>query len=401
MNLLTVGDALQLFGPSSVEMLAGETGLNNVITGVTLIETPDVVNWVKAGEVLLTTGYIFKENPEELAALIRSLHEKNAAALGIKLKRYIMELPAAVPATANELSFPLFSIKEGSLSDIMARLYDRISQSGGHVAPGEDVEVKLKNDLVKRLLFGDFQAEKERIRQTADYLQIDKANEKAVFLVANTGKEITPGNSRQDPKKIFADVTGSDLVISNSSNELIGIIQAGKRLPAAKEAALQLAAALKKTLEKIFPQTGFALGISRFYQQLDDLHTCMLEARKALDIGSTVWPEKKIFHYSDIGFYRIIANQTQHDELETFYKDFLEPLVLHDGQYGAELVPTLEMFLELNGNNSLTAQKLFVHYNTVKYRLAQIEEILNVDLSSAEDRFNLQAALKIRKLLGK
>jgi DNA-binding PucR family transcriptional regulator len=59
------------------------------------------------------------------------------------------------------------------------------------------------------------------------------------------------------------------------------------------------------------------------------------------------------------------------------------------------------MFLELNGNNSLTAQKLFVHYNTVKYRLAQIEEILNVDLSSAEDRFNLQAALKIRKLLGK
>ena len=124
-----------------------------------------------------------------------------------------------------------------------------------------------------------------------------------------------------------------------------------------------------------------------------------MEAEKSLTIGLAVWPKGTIFHYDDLGFYRLIVNQTDSEELKAFYRDTLEPLVAYDKNNQTFLVPTLEAYLKNNGNITSTAQNLFVHYNTVKYRLEQIEELLEITLKDAEVRFNLQVALKVHQLL--
>lgn len=97
---------------AGAEVLAGKEGLDNVITSVNVMEVPDIIDWVRPGEFLLTTAYSLSSNPEALNSLIPQLEEKGVCGMGIKTKRYIDEVPASVMATANELSFPIIRLPE-------------------------------------------------------------------------------------------------------------------------------------------------------------------------------------------------------------------------------------------------------------------------------------------------
>ena len=77
----------------------------------------------------------------------------------------------------------------------------------------------------------------------------------------------------------------------------------------------------------------------------------------------------------------------------------LAPL-MHDEAQNGELLKTLLCIEESGGNMRDVAQKLSMHYNTVKYRAGKIWKILGVDPENAEERFNLSLALRIYKVLG-
>jgi len=92
------------------QVLCGHDGLDNFITTVNVMEVPDIVNWVKPGEFLLTTAYSIKDDVDKLNELIPMMKEIGVAGIGIKTKRYIEKLPESVLKTANDLEFPIVSI---------------------------------------------------------------------------------------------------------------------------------------------------------------------------------------------------------------------------------------------------------------------------------------------------
>ncbi len=73
----------------------------------------------------------------------------------------------------------------------------------------------------------------------------------------------------------------------------------------------------------------------------------------------------------------------------------LGPLVEYDRVKGTDLVLTLSKYFETQGNLKEMSEELFIHYNTVVYRLQRIKEIISMDLDNYEDRLNLQISLKI------
>ncbi|WP_429081904.1 PucR family transcriptional regulator [Brassicibacter mesophilus] len=91
-------------------VIAGHKGVNRVVRTVSVMDAPDIYNWLKGGEFLMTTGYIMKEDPLQIRELIIRIERAGAAALGIKLKRFIDELPKEVIDIANELDFPIVEI---------------------------------------------------------------------------------------------------------------------------------------------------------------------------------------------------------------------------------------------------------------------------------------------------
>jgi purine catabolism regulator len=69
-----------------------------------------VLPYVRPDELLVTTGYALRENPDQLGALVRELHRRGVAALGVKLGRYLDEMPRSAVEAADELGFPLVAL---------------------------------------------------------------------------------------------------------------------------------------------------------------------------------------------------------------------------------------------------------------------------------------------------
>jgi purine catabolism regulator len=112
---------------AGAEVIAGEAGMDNVITSVNVMEVPDIVDWVRPGEFLLTTAYSLSNNIEAFNTLLPIFSEKGVCGMGIKTKRYINELPESVIETANRLAFPIIKIPPNvSYGDLMKQIFTYI-----------------------------------------------------------------------------------------------------------------------------------------------------------------------------------------------------------------------------------------------------------------------------------
>lgn len=85
-------------------------GLDREITGITIIEAPDIAKWIKPGTILLTNFYGVADNLASQLKLVKELAEVGAGALFIKVHRYVDQVDASVVAYANELGFPLLEL---------------------------------------------------------------------------------------------------------------------------------------------------------------------------------------------------------------------------------------------------------------------------------------------------
>ncbi len=164
--------------------------------------------------------------------------------------------------------------------------------------------------------------------------------------------------------------------------------------------AHELALRLQKNLGREGGLPAASIGLGRSFDDILRLRAGFEQASKALEVGRIVNGPGAITDFDKLGIYRILADSRDPQELERFAHDLLGGLLTSDRHTTAELIRTLETVLRCNGNLRLAARELFVHYNTLRYRVARIEEITKMDLDSAEDRLNLQVALKILHITG-
>lgn len=92
------------------KVLAGRGGLDNEIRNVDIMEVPDGVYWVNPGDLIITTGYCLKNNDTTLENIVQMLVTKEAAGLGIKVGRYIDEIPKKILLLADEYNFPIIFV---------------------------------------------------------------------------------------------------------------------------------------------------------------------------------------------------------------------------------------------------------------------------------------------------
>ncbi|HSN94960.1 MAG TPA: PucR family transcriptional regulator ligand-binding domain-containing protein [Anaerolineaceae bacterium] len=120
-------DILKVDLLAGAEVIAGVAGMDNEIASVNVMEVPDIVDWVRPGELLLTTAFSLSDNVEAFNTLLPMLSEKGVCGMGIKMKRYITELPESVIETANKLGFPIISIPpDVSYGDLMKQIFTYI-----------------------------------------------------------------------------------------------------------------------------------------------------------------------------------------------------------------------------------------------------------------------------------
>ncbi len=121
------------------------------------------------------------------------------------------------------------------------------------------------------------------------------------------------------------------------------------------------------------------------------------EAEQAVSMGHRLFGADSTTAFADLGLYRLLYALQPLPELRAYRDDALGRLRARDR--GGVLLDTLQAYLATNGSPTDAADRLHLHRNTVLYRLARIEEILQVDLRDADVRLALHLALKIGDVL--
>lgn len=149
---------------------------------------------------------------------------------------------------------------------------------------------------------------------------------------------------------------------------------------------------------EIAPRT-LSIGIGRYYKDPMSVSQCYRESWQAVILGTLVFGPNRVVHFDFMGAYRIMSRCSDHSELKGFVDGLLGPVISYDSVRSTELVATLEAFLDEGCNLQATADRLFVHVNTLKYRLSRVERLVGINLQDPETRFNLGLALRIRRYL--
>jgi purine catabolism regulator len=166
---------------------------------------------------------------------------------------------------------------------------------------------------------------------------------------------------------------------------------------APEDEPLELAADARVELERVHgatrAATSRALATERARHSFHEAR-CALEAT---GFANGAGPE--VASYRDLGAFTLLLSIQDDDALRQYCEAVLGPIEESDERYAAELLRSLEAFIERNGHWERAASDCFCHRHTLRYRIKRVEELTGRDLSRANDRIELWLALRAKELV--
>lgn len=372
----------------SVEGLVDELGLT-LATGqenagrsvrwVHSTELLDPTPWLRGGELLLTTG-LQLSGAKLQREFVELLADHEIAGLGFGAGLVHKKIPAAMLGAARKRGFPLFEVP-----------YDL-----PFIAVTERVFAQLLNEryeLLQRNMAGDVLAEALTGRLYPDELQARLRpfgiGESAAVLAFALRE---PGAAASTLESVLERLEAHALVATRN-----GLLCAVVDCEAsAEDRPVELARRVREELRTRFGEVRAAASRPAATHMLRrSFHEarCALEAVRLAN-GSA--PD--VASYRDLGAFQLLLSLQDDDALASYTRSVLGPVEQDEGEYGDELLRSLDVFIENNGHWERAAQTLYCHRHTLRYRIKRVEQLTGRDFSHARDRIEFWLALRAREL---
>lgn len=144
----------------------------------------------------------------------------------------------------------------------------------------------------------------------------------------------------------------------------------------------------------ILRQENLLAGVSRELHDPGQLRQFYLQATTALEIGLRLGRPDRFYRYDDLSSFALFGSIPR-DELELYCHQKVQELGAYDNAHGTELCITLQVYLEQAKSLARTAEILFIHRNTVRYRIKKCMELINSDLEDGNEIFAYILSLRI------
>lgn len=212
-------------------------------------------------------------------------------------------------------------------------------------------------------------------------LEVSPSRKNLVLLVSTDAEQFGTLASLTLPAGLADAVAAT--IVSEGKHELLLVVPAATGEPAT----------LGRQLSQQMHNVGIdaPVGIGGAYSQANGLRWSYFEAREAATRGLDVNVPERLSLTS-----LLLASEDV--PMAAMAMEALDPLITFDKAHGAELLETLESYLQLNGSVAAVAEALALHRNTVRYRLTQIAELTGYDPALTADRVQLWLALAVRRL---
>ena len=241
----------------------------------------------------------------------------------------------------------------------------------------------VKNIIMDNILPGDIYIRAKELHFSTDA-------PRAVFLIRQVGhSDVATVDvlSGMFPDKL------QDFVLSINEMDIAVVKQVGPNVTS--EELEKMAVTMEDTLKNEL-RIKTVIGIGTIAEHLRELADSYKEAQTAIEVGKVFDTEKSIMHYEYLGIGRLIYQlPTTLCEIflsEVFKKNSIDSL-------DQETLFTINKFFENNLNVSETSRKLFVHRNTLVYRLVKIKKLTGLDLRQFDHAIVFKVALMVRKYL--
>lgn len=241
----------------------------------------------------------------------------------------------------------------------------------------------IKNIILDNILPSDIYIKGKELRFNTEEVRV-------VFLIKFLSRtEVLPFNMVQ---QIFPD-KNKDYVISISEQDIVVVkeIKGGTDIREIEK----LARSIADTLGTEF-YAKVAIGIGTAVDNIKDLARSYKEAQTAIEVGKVFDTEKTVISYENLGIGRLIY-QLPTTLCEMFLQEVFKYGSLESLDH--ETLMTIQCFFENNLNVSETSRKLFVHRNTLVYRLEKIRKLTGLDLREFDNAITLKVALMVKRYL--
>ena len=259
----------------------------------------------------------------------------------------------------------------------------------GAMGNASDSHTENSFDVYRRALRGELSGSELEALSHEHQLPSDLKRCVMVFHIVQTDNEraydllrdITPMQDRD----VLIDMDRHSVVLLKDMSEEDSV-----------EDLMQYAQALQETLmgETAHQMT---MGIGRSRHTIEELRESYMEARRAIEVGRIFKPEESIYVYSRLILERFLMELPQ--DISAFYHSLLFNRK-NQRLFNEEMLYTIDMFFRKDLNLSDTARQLYIHRNTLVYRLDKVQKQTGLDLRSFEDAVTFKILMELKKVSG-
>lgn len=510
---ITVKSVLELKGFKEAKLVAGKSGLQNRINNASLMEVPDIFNYVDANDLLITTLYPIYDDDEAIKALIPRLAEKKLGGICIKPARYISEIPPIMIKQADELGFPIIQLPaDANLSTLVNQILELALNKHVNILKfrnfvheqlmnlflrGADIKTLIESlakmvrfpvlllDRELEVIYVSQELENQKINiipvspgsgpqngefsvkidhreyQENSYIKYSIKAGKTSFgyIVLLKGEKEDPNlivaveqaalliasvfyknNAVLEKEKNFQDAFIRDILQGKIKSQIetinkakafgwnlefpqvIAVIRVKDEdelkkkhlyeylissgmvegtfsrklsvntnriktvylddslvvfinalfISSIKESCLEIGQSI---IERLKERVKMGIGISNIIENISRFPGAYREAQDTLNLGDILNKGSFVSHYEDYRMFHLIKEIKDTDSLREFLNEKLGKLIAYDQTNEIDLMNTLKVIMEENFNIKKAAEKLFIHYNTLRYRVEKIKEL--------------------------
>ena len=381
----TIEDALvQTQDQYHLKLLAGQEGCSNTMSWVHMIEDTKIIQQLWGKELAVTTGLGFQSH-EALFDFIKCLVKYHSVGLIINTGKYIFEVSQDIIDYCNEQEFPLLTtpwevhmadlIKDFSMRCLFSEREDQqISKLFQEVFTTVQTVEEVRPQLMSSFdVDGYFQVVLIEIEDSDQYDAIERR--KIAFQLELCFEKI------ESPYTFFWFDGYFVLVVNNLEPDN-----------------------LERIIDKMYKRTkkrmeGKYIHLGIGSQMLDFRQVILSYKRARAAVSMATQFQLPIVSFEEMGIYQILFSIEDKQILSEMYHSLLQPIIEYDQKHHGELEKTLFYYLFYNESQIEMAKNLYLHRNTINYRMLKIKELLGCQLDTFEEKMLYMLAMYIKKIL--
>lgn len=381
---MIVADILKL--DQGITLLVGGDGLRQSVTYIDVVEIPEGMYWTKAHDFIITTGYFFSGDAALFEQLIHTLVQNGVAGLGIKMGKYVQEIPQAVADYAEAYGFPIlgiplhFSYREVT-QPLLESLENDRAKAQGFRTETAFFEALVRGSLAEPQEISDRALQCSIVPSALRYLLLLRSE---TPILAEQMRALAQACQQAANAQCccfrFDQVSSCCLILQPKSPELFD----GEK----KDSFRQVYDAAAAVLE----ERSLRLGVSEPCHALAELREAAAHTSALLALAPRLHPEEQIFSVENHFLELLLGDNRDHYVRKQLQARYITPLRQLDAWQHTELLKTLEMLCLHDFNITEAGAALYLHRNTVYNRMKRMEEVLNCRMEDPHTQSQLLLA---------